>query len=294
VRLWLRQKLHHTGTQILLLVLLPFILWIVWAVFGIDLMVRFWEWRGADATRFTKLGQTGDLFGGINALFAAYAFAGVALAAFFQYKSFQLLKEEQTLQAFEPLFFRLLELSRGERPSASLNLGGTFGPLGYVVEDVASKIESRIADSGGVPDEALARAAIVDTYEKIYGLNEQTLGPYFRSLYHLFKRIDSSGLPDVRKVQYANIGRATLGPDELFLLMLNCAVPKNREFRRLVEEYGLLKHMSLNGDDTHCRRMSKLLPPLVYAPTATMSAMQRDDYLMDLRLQEGLPSSIKP
>lgn len=57
------------------------LLWSIWALFFAPLGVTIFCEKGEDDCKFlAQLGQIGDLFGGINALFAALAFVGVALS----------------------------------------------------------------------------------------------------------------------------------------------------------------------------------------------------------------------
>jgi hypothetical protein len=60
------------------------LLWIWWWTHGIHIVA-------AKLVETQTLGQVGDLFGGINALFAAFAFAGVGVAAYYQHLSWKLL-----------------------------------------------------------------------------------------------------------------------------------------------------------------------------------------------------------
>lgn len=96
--------------------LVPVAVWVWWGLWGVRMVSAQW---GAGQPTLGELGQTGDLFGGINALFAALAFTGVALAAIAQHHTLQITKQQlqaqsaqTSLLSFEPLFFRLLELQR--------------------------------------------------------------------------------------------------------------------------------------------------------------------------------------
>src|SRR5450830_559834 len=69
-------------------------------------------------TMFTELGQTGDSFGGLNALLTAIAGALVFWAGYMQHLTLKQAREEaqkerasRQIQEFESLFFRLLELT---------------------------------------------------------------------------------------------------------------------------------------------------------------------------------------
>lgn len=91
----------------------------------------------------------------------------------------------------------------------------------------------------------MLRTAIGDSYvNQIYEAGgEAILGPYFRSLYHLFKLIDRQ--PDLSnevKREYANVARAHLNADDLILLAVNGCSEPGAGFRTYIEQFGLLKH----------------------------------------------------
>ncbi|GAA5445406.1 hypothetical protein Misp06_03609 [Microbulbifer sp. NBRC 101763] len=81
--------------------------------------------------------------------------------------------------------------------------------------------------------------------QKIYGETwlkfEKEFGHYFRSLYNIFKFIDSSKTKD--KKFYTNIIRAQLSGQELLILFYNCIYLENNKFKPLIEKYALLKHI---------------------------------------------------
>lgn len=225
------------------LIALPHLLWVGWALWGVGLFTR--RWPAAD---LQALGQTGDLFGGINALFAAYAFTGVALAAYFQYRTFmhveeqvQLQTDQATRQAFEPLFFRLLELNRAAVPvnlvysplwDGQLSLNASVEQLTYWLArmDFYSQLTN-------MSDAQLAREVNESLYAQFYSKNEDRLGPYFRTLARVFDLIDRSALPQAEKVRYADIARALLTRSELVLLIFNSSTSRGFHFRPLMERY---------------------------------------------------------
>ena len=215
-----------------------------------------------------QLGQVGDLFGGINAAFAALAFVGVAAAAGLQLQSLKLLQVEHVSNTFEPLFTILL--ARPEFPSSLSANQTTFlhtsrsgdHPSSTLIEDIRKEVQkgSHYPASG-----------ILKRYEEVYGANDGALGVYFRSLFHLYKYIAQSALPEGRKLVYVNIARSQLTPDMLLMLMLNCATERGSHFKPLVERFGLLKHCKSSDLDD-------LLGPLGYAKTAALSDKGRQEH----------------
>src|SRR6185369_5075369 len=188
-----------TRTLVWSVLLGPFVLWAVWAAFGVRTFLAIAQWIGqkdGDAELMAHLGQTGDLFGGVNALFAAYAFAGVAVAAFIQHKTFVVIEEEQRQQAFEPLFFNLMELSRSLRPRKLVDRFSQSHDFEWISGEINRSIVLPM-QRGDLKSSDVSRELNAVSNEYIYRLyqpNEGELGPYFRVLYQTFKLIDKSGL----------------------------------------------------------------------------------------------------
>lgn len=227
------------------LVSAPFYVWFWWGTLGI---LNLASVHGASYD-VEKLGQTGDLFGGVSALFAAYAFLGAAVAAYYQARTFKHGEEERTQARFEPLFFRLLDRHESSRPDDLLLRVATLHiqsqPFAAVVESLSASFDRAMKPLAWSNLTGSERFGFVDdNYLPFYELNEQPLGPYFRSLFHIFQFIDGSRISAQEKVRYANIARSTLNVFELRLLALNCASKLGRDdFKPLVETYGLLKHL---------------------------------------------------
>ncbi len=273
------------GAQLFLGVALAFVLWLIWATVGVATV--HWYWTGSWPTRkegstvVTTLGQIGDLFGGINALFAAFAFIGVALAAYYQYRTYQLQRDQIAHQSFEPLFFQLLN-----RHQTPVNLRPAEGLGGYRVDsygltwfpelmqsyrDWLSGTQPFIDSRQGV---RMVDDQVVPHYLAFYQLNEDILGPYFRKLYHIFKFIAKSQLPWPDKARYASIARAGLSKDEVLLLSLNCRTQAGRDFLPLVEGLGLLRHVSRRQDPTP----DDLIARDLYSVAATMDTDARENH----------------
>jgi hypothetical protein len=263
------------------------VLWLVWATLLIRVVA--WAWTGdwlplplADSKDMETLGQIGDLFGGVNALFAAFAFVGVAVAAHYQYKTFALQREQNVRQSFEPLFFKLLE----ERDHPPTLVPEFMASKSHVVpkhfaECVVELREHLVAIADGVQRRGsnLDWSLFAEPYENFYGENESDLGPYFRKLFHIFKLIARSDLRWEEKVQYANIARASLDTNELTLLVLNCGTTRGADFKTYVEGFGLLKHMrSVPRQDLGVRTIERVIAEAIYKPTATMDAAGREEH----------------
>jgi hypothetical protein len=260
------------------------LLWVLWAMYGVQWIAK--AVAGRDGLDLTALGQTGDLFGGVNAMFAAFAFAGVAVAAHYQHRTWKLqryqlemAKREHERAAFEPLFFELLR--RAVRPSLLLIVAGKgmVPQRGYTDEvefDEAMRQAAELVQANALPDHPLNRGEIELLYLALYHRNESRLGPYLRTLYHVFKLIARSPLSKEEKVSYANMARASLGTPEVFLLALNCLTDYGAEFREYVEGFGLLKHRTLKDPRNNNASADDRVAKQFYARSAVMSEEQRE------------------
>ena len=277
------------GKQLLLGAAAAIALWLLW---GMALIRAFaWYWSTFfPAVDLQQFGQLGDLFGGINALFAAFAFVGVAIAAYYQHRTWELQTSEEARnreahaqQAFEPLFFKLLD--RVKRPERLLiaaaverqmkaSWGGSHVSFSAAVDILRQAMATTTEYARAIEkSNATVANAVVDLYRATYQTNQAALGPYFRSLYHVFKLISNSTLEPEKQVAYANIARAALDADELFLLSLNCATDEGAKFKPLVEEYGLLKHIARGTERAPI--VDDTLAVLLYRPSAFQSHAER-------------------
>jgi len=251
------------------------VLWILWGFVGVQLVARYWAWVKSGivtSVDMTALGQTGDLFGGINALFAAFAFAGVALAAFYQYETWKLQAEETQMaraehiqQSFEPLFFKLLERFESVNERARNEFNSSWQ---YVVDRGYQAYLSTGAENyqfGSEPGPEVI-AAFVQIYEDAHPI----LGPYFRSLFQIFKFISNSKLTLDQKILYANIARTNLSEVEVTMLGFNCMTSVGKDFIPYVEAYGLLKHVK--------ERDAREIFSSYYSPSAFLSSRRRLEY----------------
>ena len=239
--------------------------WILWALYGVELLADA-KWpqvlgSGIEAEgRTARLGQVGDLFGGVNALFAALAFAGVGIAAYQQWKTTRL----GFKQSIESTFFSALELHHKIADGLSFERDRIF-PSNY---DIAAGIHhwvgkpqperappargrqvfvEVIKSISGSGNESSCEA-LIGKYRVLQNEHNYVLGHYFRNLYQILKLVDGDeALDTVGKQKYLSILRAQLSSDELALLLVNCVdkMVDDGEFRTLVVRYRMLEHIPL-------------------------------------------------
>jgi hypothetical protein len=98
------------------------------------------------------------------------------------------------------------------------------------------------------------RELYVYLYTGTFKDSEPELGIYFRTLYHVFKFVDTSSLTFDERIGYANIARAQLSGYELAFVFYNGLFGEGETgFRPLINKYGILKHVKaselLSPDD---------------------------------------------
>ncbi len=256
---------------------IPLYVWWWWGTDGIQLFSRKWA-TDPNSSLLSQLGQTGDIFGGINALFSAYALAAVATAAFLQWRSWSLFSHQRVQESFEPLFFHLLQLSARLKPDL-LKVTDEDKPLRYAqgVAWLRDQVFPLVPQISKVKYSEENATLIKQPYLSLYWRNEQTLGPYMRSLFHTFRRIKTSSLPLKKKLEYVAIARSTLSTDDLFMLLLNASTGLGQAFKPLIEEYGLLKHIPRAPAGESETKEQKLAIGL-FAETATLSTRRRFEF----------------
>ncbi len=234
-------------------------IFIIWAIVpsGFWLFGTNWSW--------SERGQSGDMFGSINALFSGWAFAGVICAIVLQKRELKLQRkvletqneeleltrkeikgqkeqlEAQVLtlkrQNFEHSFFQLLDFHNKMVASLSINLNGRqvsgrscFTFLLSSLDD----IRGAYSDSG-----------INYIWRRFFQEYQPLIGHYFRCLYNIVKFVDQqdifSDFNDQKR--YTNLIRAQLSSNELGLLFYNCLSKRGSKFKDLVEKYALLEDM---------------------------------------------------
>lgn len=170
------------------------------------------------STSLSDWGTFGDYMGGT--IGSILGFASIILVCF----TFVKQNNSQILQQFESTFFNLLLLQIEIKNSIS----------GYIdVEDIGSSEKLSGSEYINVLVKYIYSEKLQSEYNtseyKQYLLNrfedldqaEQTLGFYFRHLYHIFKYVDESNIPDKMKNKYIGILQAQMNDNELHMCFLN-------------------------------------------------------------------------
>lgn len=210
----------------------------------------------------------GDMFGSFNAFFAAFSVMGVVYTLLLQRGDLSRTRKEvenakieadehrkkenekAELQRFETTFFQLLQtfnsivgsfekhnVIKGHR---EVTITGRE-VIAHDIEEFRSFLSEANKEAGqDSVDFTTAR------YNEFYYWHEVKLAHYFRMLYRITKWLDRA--PKDRSF-YAKTLRAQLSSQEVLLLMFNCLHEFGAKMKPLAEQYGLLKHLSVDKEE---------------------------------------------
>lgn len=216
----------------------------------------------ADVTKLASLGQFGDSFGSLNALFSGLAFLGIAFSLFVQFRELksnqdeiknqndQLALQNNTLLAtqFETTFFNLLRLHHDvvsamhAEAQGGVAVAGTGGRLAFAY------LYRQFLTNGHLnfyQDNTPAPATFQEDVQLFFNAHGDYTIHYFKNLFEVLAFIHRSAVAN--KGIYASMLRAQLSDNELGLILLFCGLSSNEKYRHLAGEYALLKELQVNN-----------------------------------------------
>lgn len=267
------KKENWVAVWLPLAVLVVFVVlaWAIWFTFGVQYvhgrLAELAASRGSAAsTPMAELGQVGDLFGGINALFAALAGAAVFWAGYLQHRTLvatQSAREEEKQryvvqldeerarhrrEQFEATFFQLLALLRDllqglrlrhHKPGVTSDL-----PLDSVVDDILNIAGGLHGYQGaGSSDVSVAWKVVRDRAQDfVFANNYGQLSPLFRTVYELFNHLGdvARAEPEIAR-KYADIAKAQLTDPMLVIFALYSLLDSTKPYVDSIERYHLLE-----------------------------------------------------
>lgn len=214
---------------------------------------------GLEVTDLEQFGQLGDSYGALNAGMAALAFAGVLVTIIIQMALSQVQANQKHKEQFEARFFQLLELARSLRGEVRFSHSDEYLNHHNLYRDDHPGFPSfaamhrefvwHLQGWHAGPDLKKDRAALGELYRKvIHEHSEATIGPYFRILYTILRRVDEDELlSKAEKHAYWNLVRSQITSAELSVAGLNGLFRESANFSYFLEKARMFKYMPYNS-----------------------------------------------
>jgi len=235
----------------------------VWAAWLVQEFVFEWldiPWKSE------FLGQLGDTFGALNALFSAFAFLAVLFTLKQQQDDLsrqqaQIAKaeEDQHKKRFEDIFFQLLSVIRENRKDVRFANSKAYrlanrGTLhvsyeGHLAFQAAYREMLYWVQIEAKDGKKLDRDQFAELYaEKVHVRYESTLGAYFRLVYETLDRVErDKRLGRDEKNEFGNLVRGQMTSFEATIAGCNALNDFAKDFERLVNRFRLLKYARQGG-----------------------------------------------
>ena len=211
------------------------------------------------------LGQLGDTFGALNALFSALAFIAVLFTLKQQRDDLNRQQEQifrterdQHIQRFEQTFYELLRLLREARNDVEFRYSRDYLQDGASAErnsgervegtEAFKRASTEMRHWIGLANQAEGEVS-ADTAAKLYlkhvhSRYESTFAPYYRLLYTLLLRIkEDPVMTQPQKYRYGNLLRSQLTSHEVSLCCYNGLAAISGSFKDLIVEFRLAKYL---------------------------------------------------
>lgn len=226
-------------------------------VYGSYLLFLLWNIPFAGIPDNIRNGVFGDSLGTLNALFSGMAFSGVLITLLFQRKDLSETRAQISNQQIESQFYNMLEQQQEVVRNFDLQSKATNEVIARGRDCFRDWCESLhniyphasvLNDTGGTQHDY--------TYDFLYDTARADLSLYFRSLYSLFRFIDSVDYKG--ETDFGVVVRSFLSDYELVLLFYNCNSARGKKFRRFAEKHALFDNLDpkLLLDSSHCLEMS--------------------------------------
>lgn len=234
------------------------VLMVVFSLYSIFFITLVWNLPLNSVLEKMRDGTFGDSFGTLNTLFSGLAFSGVLITMLIQRVDLLETRQLSLKQQTESQFYNLLNLQQQVIQGFDLHIGDKTIQGRDCFRDWRRKLRvqySRQKDKGVGRDKASMAA-----YRYVLNAHLGDLGLYFRSLYTVFRYIDT--IDEKERAHYAVVVRSLLSDYELLLLFYNCLSLKGRRFMAFAEKYALFDNLNvrllLNIDDV------SLMKPVAY------------------------------
>jgi len=248
-------------------------------LFWPQLVVHWSSAMAVGSERQSSLGQFGDMFGALTALFSTLTFLALLVTLLMERETNREQHALITKQAFESTYFHLLRVFQDSRPAELLLSARPGENQRHLTTHVAIQLAAGIASAShrliDMGEQERQMTLWEWHYKEIYEVNQDTLGPFFRALYHWLKFVRESGssFGPREERRYANMARAQLSNAEAVLLAVNCLAYSGSGLTEFVYRYSLLKHLSDPHASTAIRQvMERLYPSVAFSSVEATSS----------------------
>lgn len=193
------------------------------------------------STILSDWGTFGDYMGGTIGSVLGFASIVVVCYTFIEQNN------SQILQQFESTFFNLLSLQIEIKNSIRGNID--MGRKGYSSELIGDVYINKLVyyiyanTSQYDYDVDKYKKYLLGRFENLEQ-SEQILGFYFRHLYHIFKYVDESRIPNKMKSKYINFLQSQMTDNELQVCFINSFSKYGAEkFRPLLSKYNFFENI---------------------------------------------------
>lgn len=203
-------------------------------------------------------GTFGDYIGGT--IGSILGFASIVVVCY----TFVKQNNGQILQQFESTFFNLLSLQIEIKNSIRGDID--MGKKGYSSELIGDAYINKlveniyyIEDYQSNYDISEYKQYLLDRFENLEQ-SERILGFYFRHLFHIFKYVDESNIPDKMKSKYIGILQAQMNDNELQVCFINSFSKYGKEkFHPLLSKYNFFEN--IRSKNSHFDKLKVELYP---------------------------------
>lgn len=218
----------------------------VFAVYGLFFIFLIWGVPIGGIPDKVRDGTFGDSFGTLNALFSGLAFSGVLITLLMQRIDLGEARQQSAKQQAESQFYNILNLQQQVIQGFDLHLeNGRSTPKTVQGRDCFRNWRWKL-NQRYKPNKFLSNApgeASMAAYESVLESHLGDLGLYFRSLYAVFRFIETASPKDAK--HFAIVVRSLLSDYELVFLFYNCLSEKGERFMAYAKKYALFDNLDV-------------------------------------------------
>lgn len=229
------------------LIRISLILLLVLGVYAAFFVMLLWDVPLSAVFDKVRDGTFGDSFGTLNTLFSGFAFSGIIITILMQRSDLAESRKQIGQQQVESQFYNILNLQQQVISGFDLHVVNEDFSVKTIqgrdcFRDWRGKLKDRYQSQikRGVAPSLASQAA----YQSVLKSHLGDLGLYFRSLYSVFRFIETLEKEDQKK--YAVVVRSLLSDYELIFLFYNCLSPMGKRFERYAQVHALFDNLNVS------------------------------------------------